>query len=152
MVRSEAELQLHPRHCIRASATAPTASTFPRMPTRRSRLDHRNLQPRHYCIDPFRYGHDPRARFQLPPSGDRTSLEVAKVQHQLACLLRSHPDPGRVRRLTSVLGFSKQYWSLCSSGQAWMGETVLAAAVSTVLAPPAGSPLSGRRDREQVSG
>lgn len=111
------------------------------MPTRRSRLDHRTLQPRDYCLDPFRYGHDPGARFHLPPSGDRVSLEVAKVQHQLACLLRSQPDPGRVGRLTSVFGFSKQYWSLCTSGQAWMGETVLAAAVSAFLVLPARPPI-----------
>ncbi|MGZ6771750.1 MAG: hypothetical protein ACXVGA_04375 [Mycobacteriaceae bacterium] len=133
-MRWEHERQLQARHRTQASATARAASTFPGMPNRRSRLDHRTLHPRDYCLDPFRYGHDPAAQFHLPPVGDRTSLEVARIQHRLACLLRSHPDPGRAGRLTVVFGFSKQYWSLCTSGQAWMGETVLAAAISAVLA------------------
>ena len=58
------------------------------------------------------------------------------VQHQLAVLVRLHQTRSTAREVGNRFGFSKQYWSLCLLGEAWMGETVLAAAVSVALAHP----------------
>lgn len=61
------------------------------------------------------------------------SQRVAMVQHQLAVAIRNRHSRSTTRTVTRAFGFSKQYWSLCLLGKAWMGETLLAAAVSVVL-------------------
>ena len=72
----------------------------------------------------------------MPRAGDARSLAVAGVQHRVACLVRYRGDRHAAAVVTEQFGFSKQYWSLCLSGQAWMGETVLAAAIGLLVEPP----------------
>jgi hypothetical protein len=106
------------------------------MSTRRRLLDTRTLHPRDYVRAPFGFGRDPHPQPVLPPGGDRVSLEVALVQHELVRQVRAWSRPSDAARVTARFGFSRQWWSLCLLGEAWMGETVMAAAVSLVLPPP----------------
>ncbi|GAA1243230.1 hypothetical protein FB474_2379 [Oryzihumus leptocrescens] len=120
---------------IRGNAARADARTVGSMPTRKRRLDRRNLLPRDYLADPFIFGHRLGVTTVLPPGGDPVSQAVALVQHHVAVLVRQEQQLERftARRTTARFGFSKQYWSLCLLGYEWMGETVLAAAVSVAL-------------------
>jgi hypothetical protein len=89
--------------------------------------------PRDYLQDPFQFGRDATQKIFVPHDGDEVSARVARVQHLLVCRLAEAPDRHRARRVCEPFGFSKQLWSLCLSGQAWMGEAVLAAAVGELL-------------------
>ena len=62
-------------------------------------------------------------------------MAVAQVQHVLACLVRDRGDRSAAARVSARFGFSKQYWSRCLHGEAWMGETVLAAAIWVLTSP-----------------
>lgn len=73
----------------------------------------------------------------MPAGGDDRSAQVAWIQHLLCAQLRARAGRGPGQRLASRFGFSRQHWSLCMTGQAWMGETLLAAAISELLALPA---------------
>lgn len=118
------------------------AVTVPRVPPRPRPvhfLDHRGgLLPRDYLADPPRFGTTHDARWRVPPGGDLRALHVAYVCHLVAVGVRARGDRDLARRLQAGFGFSKQVWSRCLLGQAWMGETVLAAAVYGLLrlAPP----------------
>ncbi|RYP86863.1 hypothetical protein EKO23_07775 [Nocardioides guangzhouensis] len=103
------------------------------MPTRRRPLDRRTLRPRDYLVNPWQFGRTSDAAARTPAGGDDRSLAVAVVQHRVACLIRDRDDRHAARSVTDEFGFSKQYWSLCLGGEAWMGETMLAAAVSLIL-------------------
>jgi hypothetical protein len=103
------------------------------MPPRRRRLDRRSLQPRDYLVDQWAFGRTWRVASTTPTGGDERSRRVALVQHRLACRIRDEGDRAAARSVTERFAFSKQYWTLCLNGQAWMGETVLAAAVELVL-------------------
>jgi len=105
-----------------------TGITLPAMPNPRRRLDRRLLLPRDYLADPFQFGHHPHPVWVLPPGGDHRSLRVAMVQHDVALLVRTH-CPRAGERVARRFGFSRQYWSKCTGGRAWMGETLLAAAI-----------------------
>ncbi len=105
---------------------APTSS-------RRRVLDRRWLLPRDYLADPARFGRDLTVRPVLPPDGDWVSMQVALVQHRLVFAIRSRPDRRSAATVTKTFKFSKQFWSKCGLGDAWMGETVLAAAVTVLL-------------------
>lgn len=66
------------------------------------------------------------------------SLQVALVQHTLACRLRDEArtgiGPGAA--LGRRFGFSRQHWSRCIHGDSWMGSTTMAAAIAHLLAVP----------------
>jgi hypothetical protein len=126
------------------SAGGQRAGTFGVVSTRRRRLDARTLTPRDYLQDPFEFGRQPQPQPVLPTSGDTVSLEVALVQHELARLARLWAPPSARAHVVQRFGFSRQYWSLCLLGQAWMGETVMAAAVSLLLPGPDRDPADGR--------
>jgi hypothetical protein len=95
---------------------------------RSSPLDRRLLLPREYLVDPYRFGTDLTPQWVLPPGGDQRSLRVAMVQHDIARLLRSH-CPRIGQRVGDRFAFSRQQWSKCTRGQAWMGPTVLSGAI-----------------------
>jgi hypothetical protein len=103
------------------------------MSHRRRRLDTRNLRPRDYLLNPFQFGHISPVTPVLPPGGDLKSQRVALVQHELALRVRGLSGPSTTRDLTARFGFSRSYWNDCLLGKKWMGETMLAAAVSLVL-------------------
>lgn len=106
------------------------------MSSRRRRLDRRHLLPRDYLTEPPRFGYQPDASMLLPAGGDPISLQVARVQHQVALTIRARHDRTATSKVTTAFGFSKQHWSDCLHGRAWMGETVLAAALTLLLDPP----------------
>ncbi|MGB3763758.1 MAG: hypothetical protein WA966_11085 [Ornithinimicrobium sp.] len=108
------------------------------MPRRRRPLDGRAFTPRDYLADPFEFGRSSDARTRVPDGGDARSLAVAEVQHLLACSIRQRGDRGAAARAATRFGFSKQHWSNCLLGRAWMGETAMAAAVWLLLrrSPP----------------
>ena len=110
--------------------------TLPAMASRGRRLDRRTLLPRDYLDDPFTFGRATAVAWRRPAGGDEASRQVAMVQHQVAFLVGQRQDRTAAHRVSARFGFSKQYWSLCLHGQAWMGETVLAAAVSILLNEP----------------
>lgn len=114
------------------------ARTVPAVPRRSRRLDHRTLYPRDYLRDSHQFGVVPDAALRLPPGGDPRSLQVAFVQHELALRLRdsARTGVGPGASLGRRFGFSRQHWSRCLRGEAWMGATILAAAVSAVLRLP----------------
>lgn len=118
---------------IGGNAVAARGRTVPAMSSRPRRLDRRTLVPREYLVDPFQFGRTPAPTWVLPEAGDTVSQRVAMVQHQLAVAIRNRHRRSTTRTVTRAFGFSKQYWSLCLLGKAWMGETLLAAAVSVVL-------------------
>ncbi|GAB3077725.1 hypothetical protein [Pedococcus soli] len=105
--------------------------TVPGMPSRS--LGHRSLVPRAYLHDQYQFGLDPRPAWTLPANGDPRSLQVAMVTHDVVLALRSRSDRELARRVCQRFGFSKQLWSRCLLGESWMGETVLAAAVSELV-------------------
>lgn len=115
----------------------PFASLLPDVSTGRARrLDRRNGQPRDYLVEPERFGFPLTVTACLPPGGDKQSAQVAWIQHEVCARLRSEAGRGPGHRLGERFGFSRQYWSLCMNGHAWMGETLLAAAISEILALP----------------
>jgi hypothetical protein len=102
--------------------------TFCGMPHRPSALDPRRLQPRDYLRDPWQFGVHPRPQWLLPPGGDERSLRAAMTQHEVARLVRLHcPRVGQ--RVADGFAFSRQLWSKALRGHAWMGSTLLAAAI-----------------------
>lgn len=101
---------------------------------RAHRLDRRSGQPRDYLQEPERFGFPVPVHRRTPAGADQRSAEVAWVQHQVCARLRILNGRGPGQRLGDRFGFSRQYWSLCMNGHAWMGETLLAAAVSEILA------------------
>lgn len=103
------------------------------MSHRRRRLDTRNLRPREYLLNPYQFGHHSPVAAVLPAGGDLTSQRVALVQHELSMRVRQLSGPSTTREVTAEFGFSRSYWNDCLLGKAWMGETMLAAAVSVVL-------------------
>lgn len=111
------------------NAAAPLTRTVRAMSTSRRRLDQRSLLPRDYLADPHLFGRNHHPGWVLPPGGDLVSQRVAQVQHFLATEVRERGSRGTARVVTTRFAFSKQYWSVCLLGKAWMGETVLAAAV-----------------------
>jgi len=121
-----------PSTLLRGAAAAESERDDHRV-SRRRRLDNRSLFPRDYLLEPHRFGSDPDATTILPAGGDPVSLAVAVVQHRLACVIRARDDPNLARVVTRRFSFSKSFWSRCMLGQSWMGETVLAAAISVLL-------------------
>ncbi len=109
--------------------------TLPHMSPRKARLPNRSCDPRDYLEVPERFGCDDTARtvFPTPPDGDDVLQKIALVQHQLVFVLTRTPNSETAKFVTDKFGFSTSQWSLCLSGKAWMGETVLAAAVSVLL-------------------
>jgi hypothetical protein len=103
-------------------------STLRRMNHRSRPLDRRLLQPREYLGDPHQFGADPVPQWVLPPGGDERSLRVAMVQHDIARLLGIH-CPRIGQQVGNRFAFSRQQWSKCCRGQAWMGQTVLSGAL-----------------------
>jgi hypothetical protein len=99
------------------------------MSSTRRRLDQRRLLPCDYLANRHQFGRHPNPEWVLPPEGDLVSQRVAQVQHDLAVQLRDRQVRSVAKDVTTRFAFSKQYWSACLLGQAWMGETVLAAAV-----------------------
>jgi hypothetical protein len=101
----------------------------------RHHFEQRSLRPIDYLEQPWGFGIDPDPSWVLPRGGDPISLEVARVQHNLAQRLRplaingTGPGAGAARRF----GFSRQLWSRALAGQVWMGETVMAAAIRAIL-------------------
>lgn len=111
-----------------ANAGTVHGSTVRGMAHRHRSLDRRILLPRDYLVDPFQFGSQPAPRWVLPPGGDERSLRVALVQHEVARLLHLHcPRVGQ--RVADRFGFSRRQWSKCTWGEAWMGETLFAAAI-----------------------
>ena len=102
------------------------------MRARRHLLDRRTLLPRDYLVPPERFG-TAGASSALPDGGDPVSCRVAVVQHELACALHRRNDHHLATRVATTFGFSTSFWSDCLLGKSWMGETVLAAAVSALL-------------------
>lgn len=100
-------------------------------------LDRRTLTPRDYLVDPWEFGVRVDVEIRLPAGGDARSRAVAEVQHLLACRVRRLGDRGAAARVSLRFGFSKQHWSNCLLGHAWMGETGMAAAVWLLLEHPA---------------
>lgn len=119
---------------IAASGARTGSRTVRAMSPRRRRLDRRTLLPRDYLRDPYQFGVNLAADPVLPSRGDAVSQQVAMAQHHLAVLVRAAGTRATAADVTRRFGFSKQYWSRCLLGQAWMGETVQAAAVSVVFA------------------
>ncbi|WP_141014460.1 hypothetical protein [Nocardioides sambongensis] len=103
------------------------------MPARRRRLDTRLLYPRAYFTNPHEFGQRPDLASHLPAEGDERSRQVAQAQHTIACLIRTHARPHDAARLTERFGFSKQLWSSCLNGHAWMPQPVWAAAATLVV-------------------
>ena len=117
--------------------------TVPAMPPSPRLLRTRSLAPRDYLADPFQFGRASAPRWVLPVGGDVRSLQVAMVTHGVVVLVRGLRDRRLAGRVCARFGFSKQLWSRCLLGETWMGEVVLAAAVSELLGAPC--PQSGRR-------
>ncbi|GAA1236336.1 hypothetical protein GCM10009657_09950 [Oryzihumus leptocrescens] len=116
----------------------PRVVTVRGMPNRRRRLDARTLHPRDYLRDPHQFGSHPHPTWRLPPGGDPRSLQVAAIEHQVARLVRERGSRDTAAQVCARFGFSRSFWGDCLAGRAWMGETVLAAALSA-LSPPSGS-------------
>lgn len=114
---------------IGGTAAALHTRTVHAMSSSRRRLDHRTLLPRDYLADPHQFGRHHESKWVLPHGGDLVSQHVAQVQHHLAVRVREQGSRRTARVVTTRFAFSKQYWSACLLGSAWMGETVLAAAV-----------------------
>lgn len=134
--------------------------TLPRMSSRKRPFDKRSRRPRDYFSEPADFGRDDTTRSVLPPDGDQRSGDVALVQHQLVFAMGYPRDRATTKRVTKRFGFSKQHWSDCLLGKAWMGDTVLAAAVSVlldvfprteVLHPPRPVRRGGRASRRSTS-
>lgn len=105
--------------------------TVPGMPSRSLAL--RSLVPLDYLANRGDFGLHPRPTWTLPAGGDPRSLQVAMVTHDVVLLVRNLKDRALARRVCARFGFSKQLWSRCLHGETWMGETVLAAAVSELV-------------------
>ena len=118
--------------------------------TRSRSLERRSGVPSDYLEQGLLFGHGIEARPCMPEGGDERSLQVAWVQHVVCCALRSRQGRGAGARLGRRFRFSKQQWHLCMSGQAWMGATVLAAAVAELLGirPPGVGVADGPQDQD----
>ncbi|WP_157605838.1 hypothetical protein [Phycicoccus sp. Soil802] len=129
---------------IEGNVGASRTRTVHAMPTTRRRLDQRRLLPRDYLLDPHHFGRADDPKWVLPEGGDLVSQRVAEVQHHIAKEVGGRRSPGLARVVTARFEFSKQYWSACLLGKAWMGETVLAAAVFAewTTRPLRGSPAA----------
>lgn len=87
----------------------------------------RRLLPRDYIQGgPHRFGHDPDARFTIPPGGDEASARIAALQHRLVVQWRATNRPTGAE-LGRRWGFSRQTWSRTVLGQRWSGELLLVA-------------------------
>jgi hypothetical protein len=104
----------------------------PPQPPRRLLDRRRNLLPRDYLTDPYQFGTHPAPTWTIPAGGDRVSRDVARVQHEIVLLLHAHA-PRAGARAARRFGFSRQLFSKAVHGSAWMGETILAASIWTLL-------------------
>ena len=87
----------------------------------------RKLLPRDYVEGgPHRFGHDPDARFIIPPGGDEASARIAALQHHLAVQWRATNKPSGAE-LGRRWGFSRQTWSRTVLGHRFSGELLLVA-------------------------
>jgi hypothetical protein len=109
--------------------------TVPAMSHSSRRLDTRSLVPRDYVANPNDFGRASRPEWVLPAGGNIRSLRVAMVTHEVVFRVRALRDRRLAARVCARFGFSKQVWSRSLLGQEWMGELVLAAAVSEALGP-----------------
>ena len=126
-------------HGTGANAVERHGITVRDMSSRRRLLDARSLRPRDYLVDPYQYGSHPDPHWRLPRAGDRRSLQVAMVEHHVALLVRTYGGRHLATEVGRRFGFTKSYWSDCLQGRAWMGETVLAAAVAATWPTHSGS-------------
>ena len=102
----------------------------------------RTLLPADYAVDPHRFGRDPKLRFHIPPSGDATSMEIARIQHHLVVAWRTNPDAPSGAALARRFDFSKQTLSRVTLGQRWCGMTVMAALLSGQRSPRTPQPAA----------
>lgn len=95
----------------------------------------RTLRPLDYFVDPVLFGVSDTVAGRLPEQGDVASQRAATVQHHLVVVLRgrARPGTGPGARLGRVFGFSRQHWSDCIAGRAWMRENTLLAAHALLL-------------------
>lgn len=121
---------------IESNAGGERARTVPAMPHPNHPLDQLRLRPRDYLAEPHLFGCHGSPVWVTPDGGDRVSLAVAQVQHELAYHLWAYPDRGRAHRLTTRFGFSKQTLSLVQHGQTWARLRVMAALTWAVLDLP----------------
>jgi hypothetical protein len=93
------------------------------------------LRPRDYFEDPHQFGAVLQARMRQPEGGDDRGFRRALVQHRVALLLRARARPGGGpgERVGRAFGFSRQHWSDCQLGKAWMGEDTLTASLAVLL-------------------
>lgn len=99
-----------------------------------SRRTVRKLLPRDYLVDPHQFGAAPDWHGKMPTGGDVGSQRAALVQHRAAMLLRRSRSSRRIgARVGRLFGFSRQYWSDCLLGGAWMHQDALLAALAALL-------------------
>lgn len=94
----------------------------------------RRLLPRDYLDPPEAFGLRHPVRWVVPAAGDGTSQLVARVEHHLVIAWRSRPHRPSGAEMGRRFGFSRQTWSRTLLGERWMGETVMAAMLSVLLA------------------
>src|SRR3712207_3171610 len=113
------------------SPPAPARITAVNIPGANHLDPRRRLTPRQYI--PLGYGRDPAAVCVVPHGGDPVSAAVARVQHTLLLSYGAMCVHGSDRRTARTFGISDTVWQQAMSGQRWMGETVMAALLHSVL-------------------
>ena len=97
----------------------------------------RTLLPASYLEHPEAFGRRREVRIVLPVGGDRVSQQIALLQHRLILAWNERGRRPSAAELASSWCVSKQVISRCALGQRWLGETLLAAFLQAVAAPPA---------------